>query len=118
MEILLWVGKILFGGYFVMSGIMHFMKMKDMKGYAQSKGLPMPGLSVAISGLMLLLGGVYIIFDFYFMVGGWLIVAFLVLSAFMMHNFWKAEGAAKMGEMVNFQKNLALAGAMLMIMFM
>jgi putative oxidoreductase len=118
MEILLWVGKILFGGYFVMSGLMHFMKMKDMKAYTASKGIPMPGLATAVAGLMLLLGGLYIVFDFYFMIGGWLIISFLVPSAFLMHNFWKAEGAAKMGEMVNFQKNLALAGAMLMIMFM
>lgn len=102
-----------------MSGLMHFIKMKDMKSYAASKGLPMPSLMVAITGLMLLLGGIYIIFDIYFMLGGWLIIAFLVLSAFMMHNFWKAEDAnSKMMEMVQFQKNLALAGAMLMIMFM
>lgn len=117
MEILLFIGKILFGGYFVISGIMHFVKMKDMKAYAGSKGLPMPGSAVAVSGLMLLLGGLYIIFDFYFMLGGWLIVAFLLSSAFVMHNFWKVEGQARMGEMINFQKNLALAGAMLMLMF-
>ena len=118
MEILLLIGTILFGGYFVISGIMHFVKMKDMKAYAGSKGLPMPGIAVIVSGLMLLLGGIYIIFDIYFMIGGWLIVIFLLSSAFVMHNFWKSEGQARMGEMINFQKNLALAGAMLMLMFM
>lgn len=118
MDILLWVGKILFGGYFVYNGLNHFIQMKNLKGYAAAKGLPMPGFMVIVSGLMLLLGGLYIIFDFYFMIGGWLIVAFLVVSSFAMHAFWKEEGQAKMGEMINFQKNLALAGAMLMLMFM
>mgnify|MGYP005668523699 FL=1 len=118
MEILLWVGKILFGGYFAMMGIMHFMEMKDMKAYTASKGIPLPGLATAVTGLMLLLGGLYIVFDFYFMLGGWLIIGFLVLASFMMHPFWKEEGAVKMADMTNFMKNMALAGAMLVIMFM
>jgi uncharacterized membrane protein YphA (DoxX/SURF4 family) len=118
MEILVWIGKIVFGGYFVFSGLNHFMSMQNMKGYTASKGLPMPGLMTGLTGLMMIAGGLSVIFNMYLILGGWLLVSFLVLSAVLMHNFWKAEDAnAKMMEMIQFQKNLALAAAMLLIMY-
>jgi uncharacterized membrane protein YphA (DoxX/SURF4 family) len=34
------VGRALFGGYFIYSGIMHFTKKNDMAQYAQAKKIP------------------------------------------------------------------------------
>jgi putative oxidoreductase len=44
-------------------------------------------------------------------------VLFLVPVTIMIHPFWKVQDpAAKMGEMINFTKNLALLGAVLMML--
>ncbi len=51
------------------------------------------------------------------MIGGWILIGFLLLAAVMMHAFWKEEGHKKMEEMIKFQMNFALIGAILMIMF-
>ena len=48
---LLYIGRILFGGYFAFSGFNHFKMLDMMSGYAKSKGAPMPKLSVAFSGV-------------------------------------------------------------------
>jgi len=119
MEIIVILAKIVLGGYFILSGVMHFVKKTDMEGYAQSKGLAVPSASVGFSGVALVLGGLSIIFNLFMIIGGWMIVLFLILAAFMMHDFWKAKDAGtKMAEMIHFQKNLALAAALILIMHM
>jgi uncharacterized membrane protein YphA (DoxX/SURF4 family) len=40
-------------------------------------------------------------------------VLFLVGVSFPMHNFWAETGAARMNDIMNFTKNLVLAGATL-----
>jgi len=118
MTILFLVGRVLFGGYFVMNGLNHFMKMGMMKGYASSKSVPMASMAVAITGLMILLGGLGILMGVYIQLSVLLLAIFLVFVTFKMHNFWAVtEPNMKMMEMVNFYKNIALLGAVLMILF-
>ena len=60
---MLYLGRILFGGYFIYGGFNHFKMLDMMSGYAQSKGVPMPKLSVAFSGLLLFAGGLSVLFN-------------------------------------------------------
>jgi putative oxidoreductase len=113
----LYLGRLLFGGYFLMSGFNHFSNLNMMAGYAQSKGVPMSKIAVGFSGLLLLIGGASTMFHVYPLVGGVALVLFLVPVTFMMHAFWKIQDPmAKMGEMVNFMKNQALLGAVLILL--
>jgi uncharacterized membrane protein YphA (DoxX/SURF4 family) len=115
--IVLYLGRILFGGYFIFNGFNHFKMLDMMAGYAQSKGTPMPKVSVAFSGLLLLAGGLSVLFDFFPILGLVALVLFLIPVTFMMHAFWKEhDPAAKMHEMVNFMKNFALLGAVLILL--
>ncbi len=117
MDILLLVGRIILGGFFIMSGINHFANFGMMKGYSQSKGVPAAGAAVAGTGLLLLLGGLSLLLGAYPEVGVILLVIFLLGASFTMHNYWTVQDPqAKMGERVNFMKNWALIGALLMIL--
>ena len=119
MDILFLVGRILFGGYFLMMGVNHFMKAGMLRGYAQSKGVPAPAMAVAVGGVLLLAGSLSVLFGVYVIWGLWALVVFLVPVAFKMHDFWTVEDPqAKMAEMTNFLKNIALAGAVLMMMML
>ena len=116
MDILLIIGRVLFSLIFISSGLSHITKVEAMSGYAQFKKVPAPKLAVIVSGLMILLGGLYVAFGVYADLGGLFLAVFLILTAFMMHNFWTIQDPqAKQGEMINFMKNLALAGAALII---
>jgi uncharacterized membrane protein YphA (DoxX/SURF4 family) len=107
----------LFGGYFIFGGINHFRSLNMMAGYAQSKGAPMPKFSVGFSGLLLLIGGVSILLNIFPAVGLIALLVFLIPVTFIMHAYWKVQDAqAKMGEMVNFMKNIALLGAVLIML--
>ncbi|MFA6000080.1 MAG: DoxX family membrane protein [Candidatus Paceibacterota bacterium] len=117
MEYLFILGRVLLGGYFMMNGFNHFKHLQNMTGYAASKGVPMPKLAVSITGLMLLLGGAGILLGVYVTYAVKLLVVFLVGVTFNMHQFWKiADPMQRMGEEVNFYKNLGLLGAVLMLL--
>ena len=116
MNAVLLVGRVLFALIFINSGISHLTKTAAMTGYAQYKKVPAAKLSVIVSGLMILVGGIYIVLGFYADLGALLIAAFLIPTAFMMHAFWKeTDATAKQNESTGFFKDLALAGAALII---
>jgi len=116
---LVYLGKILFGGYFLMNAFNHFSNLSMMSGYVQSKGIPAAKLAVLGSGLLLLAGGISVIFNLFPLIGLGALVLFLLPVTFMMHAFWKVQDPqARMGEMVNFMKNIALLGAVLMLLSM
>jgi len=111
------IGRIILGVYYLYSAVHHFMGIKMMSGYAASKGVPAPTLAVGGSGLLLLLGSLSILLGYQPYIGAIMIVVFLVPVAFMMHNFWAvSDPQAKMGERINFMKDIALAASALMFL--
>ncbi len=87
-----------------------------MAGYAKSKGVPAPALAVGGSGVLLLLGGLSILLGYQPLIGAGLLALFLIVITPTMHAFWSVPDAqAKMGEQINFMKNVALLGLVLML---
>ena len=110
------IGQILFALIFINSGIGHLTKLEAMAGYAKYKKVPAAKLSVIVSGLMILVGGIFVALGIYADLGALLIALFLIPTAFMMHAFWKeTDATAKMNESIAFFKDMALAGAALII---
>lgn len=116
-EILFLVGRVLYGGFFVMSGMKHFTQMPMMAGYAQSKGVPAPKLAVGGSGLLLVLGGLGVLLGAYVQIALLFVALFLIPVTFQMHSYWKeSDPNMKMSNEVNFWKNIALLGAALVML--
>jgi len=108
------VGRVVFGLYFAYSGLMHFVNSKGMVEFASYKKIPLPTLAVYGSGLIVLLGGLGVTFDFYKTASLALIVLFLVPTSVFMHDFWNDTDAnTKMNNRIGFLKNVALIGAAL-----
>lgn len=117
MNTLLVIGRIIFGGFFIYSGVNHFIGFGMMTQYAKMKGVPFPALAQGMTGLMLLLGGLSIVFGIYPFVGIVLLVAFLVPVSLIMHSFWKVDDPQmRAADRVNFMKNMALVGAVIMLL--
>ena len=111
------LGRILLGGYFLMNAFNHFKHSGALTGYAQSKGVPMPKLAVFFTGLLLLLGGAGVLLGVYVECAVLFLSIFLVGVTFQMHQYWKvSDPMQRMGEQVNFYKNLGLLGAVLMLL--
>lgn len=116
-DILLLIGRLLFGGLFLYNGVNHFMNRAAMTGYAGFKGVPMPGPSIVLSGLWLVVAGLSVMLGFRPEIGLVMIALFLAGVTPVMHNFWAAtDPNARLGDVINFQKNIALLGAALMLL--
>lgn len=116
MEIVFIIGRILLGGYFLYSGYNHFANVAGMTGYAKMKGVPAAKVAVIVSGIMLVLGGVAVLANKFAILGMALVVVFLIPTTLLMHRFWKeTDPNARMSERINFTKNIALMGALLLL---
>ena len=106
------LGRLLFGGYFLYNGINHFREHESMEQYAGSKHVPKPGLAVKATGAALIVGGTSILLGFKPKVGALSLLGFLAGVSPTMHDFWNVEDPAeRQQQMINFTKNMALAGA-------
>lgn len=111
------LGRLLFGGYFIMGGVNHFKNASKLSQYAESKHVPKPDLAVKATGATLIVGGTSILLGIKPKVGAAAIIGFLAAVSPIMHDFWKQEQPEqRMNEMVNFTKNLALAGGAMALM--
>ncbi|MDP3996458.1 MAG: DoxX family protein [bacterium] len=111
---ILLVGNVIFGGYFFLMGINHFLKSDMLSGYASSKGVPFPKTANILAGLFLTLGGLGIVAGLYIVLSSILLIVFLIAVNFMIHSFWKNKNAdEKASDLQHFLKNTALIGALL-----
>lgn len=112
------IGRILFSIIFIMSGFGHLFSYSQMVGYSEQMGVPLASVAVPVTGIMILLGGLSIVFGYQVKWGSLLLIVFLIPTTFIMHPFWKIENAmeAQM-QMVMFMKNLGLLGGALMFYY-
>jgi putative oxidoreductase len=114
MDVVLLAGRILFGALFVASAMAHLTQTKTMAGYAASRGIPIATPLTLISGVQILIGGLLVILGVWGDLGALLLAVFLLATAVFMHAFWReSEPMSRQMEMVQFNKDVALAGAAL-----
>jgi putative oxidoreductase len=111
-DILVPLGRILFATIFLYYGPFNF---NVMIAPAAQQGVPMANILVPIAGVMAIVGGLSVALGYKARLGGLLLVLFLLPATFIMHAYWKLDGAAAQAQFGNFIRNLSLLGGSLMI---
>lgn len=108
------VGRILLALIFLMSG---FGKVTGYDGTAQymATKLPMVAVLLPLTILTELGGGILLIVGFKARWVGLLLAGFTLLAALLFHDYWNADAAHRMGQYLNFWKNVTITGGMLMV---
>ena len=105
------IARVIVGGFFLYSGIHHFLQVSMMAGAAAAKGVPMPEAAIVGTGLLLVFGGLSLLLGWRPELGALAIIVFLLGVTPVMHAFWKeTDPMAYMTQQGNFLKNLALLG--------
>lgn len=104
------VGRILLAIIFILAGFGKLTDISGTAGYFQSMGLPVPSVTAVVVGLVELLGGLAVLVGFMTRPAAYLLALFCVASALVAHMNW-----SDMAQMINFQKNLAMAGGFLVL---
>jgi uncharacterized membrane protein YphA (DoxX/SURF4 family) len=108
------LGRLVFGGFFLYSGIHHFLQRETMAQYVEAKHVPMPDVAVTATGAALALGGASLMLGIKPQFGAAAVAGFLAGVSPVMHDFWKVQDPEKrQQEMINFSKNMALLGGSL-----
>lgn len=116
MDVLVLIGRILFVVLFLSSAMGHLTQTKGMAQYTASKGVPLPVPATVASGLLMLIGGLMVLLGIWADLGALLLVITLAPTAVLMHRFWsERDPGERQNEMVQFNKDLALTGASLML---
>lgn len=114
MDIVILIGRILFGTIFVFGAVGHFTKTEYMAGYAAAKGIKPAKPAVLLSGAWCLVGAVLVMIGAWADLGALMLAVFVLPTAFLMHGFWsETDPAQKANEQLHFHKDLSLGGAAL-----
>jgi putative oxidoreductase len=109
------VGRILLGLIFVLSGFAKIGGFAGTAAYIGSKGLPLPQVLAVLTIVVELGGGLALMAGLYTRQAVVALAGFSLLAAFVFHDFWAAPEADRMAQQINFMKNLAIAGGMLVL---
>jgi len=108
------LGRFLFVLIFVMSGPRHFMSQTI--AYVASQGVPLASITVPISGILALAGGLSVVVGYRAKIGAWLLVVFLAAVTPLMHKFWGVtDPMMYQMQFINFMKNVSMLGGALLI---
>lgn len=111
-------GRIMLATIFLMSAvgnkIPHF---SDVTQYMASEGVPAPSVMLVGAILFLIAGSLSIMLGFQTRIGAMLLIIFLALATYYFHDFWQFDPESKdfQQQMIQFMKNLGLAGGMMML---
>ena len=110
------IGRIFLAVIFVVSGFGKIAGFAGLVGAIASKGLPAAQV-FAVATIVIEVGVALML------VAGWkarwaafLLAGFTAIVTFFFHNFWAVPEAQRLMEQINFMKNLALVGGLMMVM--
>ena len=111
------MGRLVFAGFFLYSGVHHFLDTATLAQFAAAKGVPMAEAAVLFSGALLIVGGLCVLLGVLPRIGLACIILFLAGVTPMMHNFWTAtDPQMRQMDMAHFMKNAALLGGAMMML--
>jgi putative oxidoreductase len=109
-------GRVLFFLLFASSAVGHVAQREMMGRYATQRGVPFARLLVPLTGVQLMVGALLLLLGIWADLGAALLAIFLIPTALTMHAFWRLdEPMERQQDQVHFLKDIALAGACLML---
>ena len=93
-------------------------RVLDFAGTARdmaSRGLPFPQVLLAAAIAMEIGGALLVLAGFHARLGALLLILFLVPTTFVFHNFWASQGPQRIADLLQFLKNLAILGGLLLV---
>ncbi|MGC3967326.1 MAG: DoxX family protein [Pirellulales bacterium] len=111
------VGRSLLVAIFFGSALNHVQKFNERTEAVAGQGVPEPKIAHAVAVGCMLIGGVSVLLGFWARFGALLLALFLGAATYYFHAFWKLpqDTPEFEAQMIHALKNVALLGAMLMI---
>ena len=109
------LGRVLLSAIFLMSGFGKVMDWSGTAGYMASHGMPAIPFLLFMAIVLELGGGLSVLLGFQARWGALALVVFLVPATLIFHAFWAVDPAEARMQTINFLKNAAILGGLLMV---
>lgn len=110
------VGRVLFSTYFLAMGTSHLVHFREHSAFIGGKGVPFARLATILTIVMMVSGGALVLFHWHTSIGGALLFGIIFPAPFFLHHFWnETDSYSRLSEFAHFIKDLALAGAALLL---
>ena len=111
-------GRVLFAGFLVVFGLRQVFTSDAVIRFFADREVPGPRPVSVVTGLMILLGGVFVALGWHRFVGAGLVFLALFPAGWALHRFWSVtDPETQQNDQAHFFKTLAIVGAALFIAF-
>ncbi|WP_370977995.1 DoxX family protein [Enterobacter ludwigii] len=114
-HLLLLIGRIALVVLFIIFGYPKLTGFSGTVQYMTSLGTPMPMLAAIIAVVMEVPAAILIVLGFFTRPVAVLFVFYTLGTAIIGHHYWDMSGDAVMPNMINFYKNISIAGAFILL---
>lgn len=114
-SLVLLIARIAIVVLFIIFGIPKMTGFDGTVQYMTSLGAPMPMLAAIIAVIMEVPAAILIVLGFFTRPLALLFVLYTLGTALIGHHYWDMSGDAVMPNMINFYKNISIAGAFLLL---
>ena len=113
--ILILIGRIVFGLFFVIAGVRNLAGFRDRIPFKTNYGWDLPPPIVALGFAMQLVGGLSLVLGLWTVLGALVLIAFLVMATAMYHNLFLFQGKERDPHLYLVLVNITLAAGLLLI---
>ena len=107
------LGRVLLSVIFILSGLGKLPHFHDVAGMMAGKGIPLASVALVITLLIEIGGGLMLLTGYKARYAALVIAVWMVPVTLVFHNFWAVPAAQQQDQMINFLKNLAIIGGLL-----
>jgi putative oxidoreductase len=110
------VGRSLLAAIFLVSGIAKLADPSGTLAYMRGEGIPAAQVLLVVAALVEILGGLSVLTGTFARIGALALLAFMVPTTLIFHDFWSFSGQEQKMQMVQFMKNLSIMGGLLLLL--
>ena len=110
------VGRICLAAIFLVAGMMKFLNWDATAAYMEEHNLPLVHILLPIAAAAEVAGGLALLFGCLTKWASGGLIAFLIPTTLIFHNFWAQSGMEAQNNMHHFLKNIAIIGGLFYVM--
>ncbi|UVK46157.1 DoxX family protein [Mesorhizobium sp. AR07] len=112
-SILLFLGRLLLGGAFVLAGLRNIQNAEFLTQLMAARGVPQARLALWTGIVLQIVAGLVVIAGLWTAMAAAVLLLFLIVATPMLHNFWDHRGPDRASRINGFVGNVALSGGFL-----
>lgn len=109
------IGRIAIGVMFLWSGAGKFGAIDQTVGYMHAYGMPASAALAWIAALIEFVGGIMLIVGWRTRWVAAVLFVFTLVASVVFHAYWSAPAGEAMAQQINFMKNVAIMGGLLLL---